>query len=160
MSVIYDMQCILGHKFCTKLEISIQKYTFELDNKSKKQCFVIILLGEYKYKCLCMGLKCDPDFTKQVMEQVLWGLNNVKMCLYNNVFFSKTNLIHLLSLKKVLSILTWSQWFHSQCSQVWMGHQRNQLAWLMLNPNKALTIEEKNFCYLRPWTATQHQGNV
>ncbi len=102
LRIITDMlDRISGYKFFTKLDISMQCYTFELDEPSKELCVIVTPLGKYKYKCLPMGLKCAPDFAQQVMEEVLQDVNNIGIYLDNIGAFSFTWEHHMLLLDKI-----------------------------------------------------------
>ncbi len=50
-----------------------------------------------------MGLKCDPDFAQQIMEQVLHRLDSIKVYINNIGVFENTWEEHQGLLNKILS---------------------------------------------------------
>jgi hypothetical protein len=60
-----------GYTFLTKLDISMQYYTFELDKSRKELCTICVPLGNYRYNWLLMGICQSPDIVQKAMEGLL-----------------------------------------------------------------------------------------
>jgi hypothetical protein len=68
-----------GYKFFTKLDVSMQYYTFEPDKESPDLCTIVTPFVKYKYLRLPMGLKCSPDIAHAAMENVLSDIKDAEI---------------------------------------------------------------------------------
>ena len=63
------------YKYFTKLDISMQYFTFVLDEPSRDLCTFATPFGLYRYCRLPMGVSESPDISTEIMKEVLDGLN-------------------------------------------------------------------------------------
>jgi transposase InsO family protein len=94
-----------GYSFLTKLDISMQYYTFMLDDASKDLTTIATPFGLYKYNRLPMGVSQSPDIAQEVMEQVLRDINDLEVYIDDIACFSNSFDSHMLLIHTVLNRL-------------------------------------------------------
>ena len=94
-----------GYKFFTKLDISMQYYTFLLDESSRNLCTFATPFGLYRYCRLPMGVSESPDIATENMHLVLDGIEDIEFYMDDIGVFSDSWDAHLSLLSLVLTRL-------------------------------------------------------
>ena len=91
-----------GYHFLSKLDISMQFYTFELDDESAELCTIATPFGLYRYRKLPMGVCQSPDIAQEVMEKTSRDISdNLEVYIDDIAVFSDNFDDHLAVLDKV-----------------------------------------------------------
>jgi hypothetical protein len=115
------------YDYFTKLDISMQYYTFELDEESKELCTICKPFGNYQYNCLPMGMKQSPDIAQQIMEHLYRPYTETVVYIDDvGIFTQESWEGHLTSLYKVLKVLQDNN-FTVKSFKMRVGRQRNRL---------------------------------
>ena len=95
-----------GYKYLSKLDISMQYYTFVLDESSRNYTTIATPWGLYRYKRLPMGICESPDIAQEIMEQVLESvMDEIEVYIDDIAAFSDSWDDHCILLSKVLTLL-------------------------------------------------------
>ena len=94
-----------GYRYFTKLDISMQYYTFVLDEPSHNLCTFATPFGLYCYCRLPMGVSESPDIATEKMHSVLDDIEGIEFYMDDIGVFSSTWPTHLSLLSTVLGRL-------------------------------------------------------
>ncbi len=87
----------------SKLDITIQYYTFALDEESKDLTTIVTPFGKYLDNVFPMVLKCSPDSVQETMENIFRNIDDAEVCIDDIAAFSPNWEHHL---KLLCTILT------------------------------------------------------
>jgi len=113
-----------GYQYFIKMDISVQYYTFELDEESQDLCTICTPVGLYKYARLPMELKCSPNFSQTTMENVLHDIEDVDVYIDDVGAFSNTRESHIKLIDQILCRLQENGFTIDPLKYEW-GGQRN-----------------------------------
>lgn len=103
---IQDMlQDIQGYEWLTKLDVSMQFYTFELDDDSKELTTFATPFGLFRYTRCPMGITVAPDLAQEAMDQLTLDLQDVCTYFDDSLIHSWDWDTHLSTLETVMSRL-------------------------------------------------------
>ena len=94
-----------GYQFLSKMDISMQFYTFELDDESKELCTIATPFGLYRYRKLPMGVSQSPDVAQELMERTLKMIEDIEVYIDDIGIFSKDWASHIQVLDQVCARL-------------------------------------------------------
>ena len=140
-----------GYKFIMKLDLSMQYYTFELDEASKDLCTIATPFGLYCYARLPMGVSTSPDMAQEIMEQVLSEIENTEVYLIDIAVFSSDFDSHIILLEKILQHLQDNGFLVNPLKCEWAVQETDFLGhWLMLTGIKPYHKKVNTIIQLEP----------
>eukprot|EP00957_Ditylum_brightwellii_P073116 5557234-Ditylum_brightwellii.AAC.1 len=95
----------VGHKYFTKIDLSMVYYIIEVDKTSNELCTIITLYGKFQYCHMAMGLKVVPDVAQAIINEILHDLDVERYINDIGIFTNGTYEEHMELVAKVLKRL-------------------------------------------------------
>jgi hypothetical protein len=94
-----------GCQYTTKIDISMQYYTFKLTESPKNLCVIITPFGKFNYNRVLMGVKQSPDFAQEVMEDIFRDMEDVEVYIDDIGIWAQSWQHHQKIVEEVLQLL-------------------------------------------------------
>ena len=94
------------HRFASLIDVSMQYYTFELDEASRNLCVFITPWGKYRFNRLPMGFVMSADWAQSTMERCFQHILHKIEIYMDDIFRSDMEWnVHLSTIREILTIL-------------------------------------------------------
>ena len=129
-----------------------------MDEESQELCTIITPFGKFKYKRLPMGASCSSDIAQEIMEKVLFGLEEVETFIDDIGIFSDNWESHLKSINVVLKKLEDAGFTVNPLKCEWAVQETDWLGY-WLTP-VGLISSSKKICSILAWDKPKTQKVV
>jgi Reverse transcriptase (RNA-dependent DNA polymerase) len=137
------LKCRPGYSYFSKLDVSMQYFTFALDKNSQNLRVIFTPFGLYKYKHLPMGIKQSSDIAQEVMENLFRDLDDVEVYIDNIGCFSSSFSTHVNTLDIILTRLEQNSFTMNPSKCEWAVKETDWLGY-WLTPTGLKTMVKKN----------------